>query len=70
MLDFSCFSKDFEAIADRWAIERLIRTNRSFRLQRVARMIAARSNSNDNLFEVVGREVCSELHDAADNIFA
>lgn len=70
MLDFSCFSKDFEAVADRWAFERLLKTNRNFRFKRVARMIAARSAAEDNVFGGFGREMCTRLDDDVDNIFA
>lgn len=70
MLDLSGFSDDFRAVADRWAFERLLRTNRNFRLQRVARMIAAREGTADNLFATTDREVCAEIVDEVDNIFA
>ncbi len=70
MLDFSNFAKDFEALADRWAFERLLRTNRSFRQQRVAKMIAARGSDEDNMFSALGRDFCTQLDDHPDNIFA
>ena len=70
MLDFSNFAKDFEALADRWTIDSLLRTNRNFRHQRVARMIAARAVPVDNLFVGTHREYADQLDDHHDNIFA
>lgn len=70
MLDFSRFADDFEAVADRWAVERLLRTNRAFRQRRVARMIADRGLAEDNLFTGYARELCTAVDRDTDNIFA
>jgi len=70
MLDFSKFAKDFEAIAERYAFERLLVTNRQYRQQRVARMIAQRGQPEDNVFAAFDRDYSDSIETAPENLFA